>query len=155
MPLLCDRPHWRDVDFETSRFIVCKVCGVQIGDRLYEMGEELPRGVLEPDVLRQIYDTPLRLIELAEFAAWDPDLCEACAQKGVFLSQEVDQMEVVEEVTDEALQPEAEPTPPIIDPDIDINALDRTQLVELCEKLGLPTHGPNLQLRERISTKLA
>ncbi len=77
--LMCQRPEADQVAFdnEDQRFVVCKASGVRAGDRVYAMGEELPRGVLNARALRQIYDSPLRLIETFEFALSDEQLMAA------------------------------------------------------------------------------
>lgn len=80
--LLCNRPHVDSVDFTDARLIVSKSCGLDLGERHLEMGDEIPRGVLSVEALRLIYDTPLRLIETLDYAVQDPSLLEACLRRG-------------------------------------------------------------------------
>jgi len=75
--LLCMRPSADEVDFKDTRFIVCKSIGVNAGGRRFAMGEELPAGTLNERALREIYDTPLRLIETFEYALQDEQLMNA------------------------------------------------------------------------------
>jgi hypothetical protein len=81
----------KDVDFDTARFIVCKQSGLDIGEQHLEMGDEIPKGALNAIALRQIYETPLRLIETVEYAAQDPELAAACTRKNVSLDPESEQ----------------------------------------------------------------
>jgi hypothetical protein len=81
MPLLCDRPHPRFIDFDASRFVVA--IALTLGDRKLERGEEVPSGALDAYTLRCEYET--HRIELVSFAVSDPDLVMACASRGVSL----------------------------------------------------------------------
>lgn len=83
--LLCERPHVKDVDFDTSRFIVSTAVGLNIQGQHLIMGDEVPRGVLNDIALRQIYEPPLRLIETFEYVRQDPALTEACTRQGTVL----------------------------------------------------------------------
>ena len=74
MPMLCARTPADQVDYENERFVVCKVSGVTAGGCRYEIGEELPRGVLNVRAMREIYDTPTRLIETMDYALSDEQL---------------------------------------------------------------------------------
>jgi hypothetical protein len=75
--LMCARKPADQVDYENERFVVCKATGVNAYGVRYELGDELPRGVLQPRALREIYDTPLRLIETMDYALADEDLLAA------------------------------------------------------------------------------
>jgi hypothetical protein len=114
--LLCDRPPARFVDW-TSRFVVCKGVGLTVGEKHLEMGDEVPAGVLSAEALRQVYDTPLALIQLIEFAWTIPPLREACARRGVTYD----------------ITPSK---PQVVLPDV--TELNRKELILLCEELGVP-----------------
>ena len=47
MLTLCSRPHVKDVDFDTARFVVCTASGLKVNGQNLVMGDELPRGVLD------------------------------------------------------------------------------------------------------------
>jgi len=126
---LCDRPNARFVDW-TSRFVVGKGVGLNVSGKHLEMGDEVPGGVLSADALRQVYDTPLALIELIEFAWKNPELREACARRGVTLD----------------ITP---PKPQIVLPDL--TELTRDELILLCGELGVPADGTAKSLRQRLS----
>jgi hypothetical protein len=82
MPLLCDRPHPRFIDFEASRFVVS--IALTIGADKLERGEEVPAGVLDAYTLRCEYEA--HRIELVSYVReYDPDLVMACASRGVSL----------------------------------------------------------------------
>lgn len=84
--LLCERPHVKDVDFgDTARFIVSTASGLNVNGQHLVMGDEVPRGVLSVEAMRQIYEPPLRLIETVEYVREDPNLVEACNVKGTSL----------------------------------------------------------------------
>lgn len=79
--LLCDRPHAKTVDFDNSRFIVGKICGLNVQGRHLERGDEIPRGALSASSLREIYEPPLSLIEVLEYAVRDESLLQACLRR--------------------------------------------------------------------------
>lgn len=81
MLALCSRPHVKDVDFDTVRFVVCTASGLKVNGQNLVMGDELPRGVLDFHALQRIYDTPLRLIETIEYAREIPGLVQACERQ--------------------------------------------------------------------------
>lgn len=138
MPL-CDRPHERFVDFAASRFVVSMECGLEVDGRVLERGEEVPSGVLEPDALRQVYQRPLRRIELIEYAFNDPDMVdlrEACARKGVVLQQE----------TAEASRPTARES--LLQ---ELASLSKADLVKLAKSNGVPTNGSASDIRDRLA----
>jgi hypothetical protein len=133
--LLCDRPRACDVDFNTSRFVVSKACGITVGDRKLELGEEVPKGVLSANALRMEYEPPLSHLELLEYI-WlsDPNLREACARRGVSF-----------DIT-------PKPKSKVVLPDLD--KLNRGELVLLCELNGLSTDGTKQQLRKSLTALL-
>lgn len=136
LSLFCARPHVRTVDPRTARFVVGKVCGLDVNGRHLEMGEEVPRGVLSDEAIRQIYDTPLRRIETIEFAFQDEALRAECLRHGVQIEK-----------------PRAEePAPAPARPDLD--ELDFPELVRLCKKYHLSHVGNTRQLRQRLSAVL-
>lgn len=122
------------IDYATSRFVVCKATGLNVAGKHLEMGDEVPRGVLNALTLQTEYEPPLHRIELIEAAIQDPNLREACARRGVVLEASED------------------PKPQVVLPPLD--DLDRDELILLCESLGLSTHGNQKQLRKRLETKL-
>lgn len=82
MPLLCDRPHARYIDFDASRFVVA--IALTLGDKKLERGEEVPAGALDAYILRCEYEA--HRIELVSYVReHDPDLVMACASRGVSL----------------------------------------------------------------------
>ena len=85
MLALCSRPHVKDVDFDTARFVVCTASGLKVNGQNLVMGDELPRGVLDIHALQRIYDTPLRLIETIEYAREIPGLVKACERQNTSL----------------------------------------------------------------------
>ena len=85
MLALCSRPHVKDVDFDTARFVVCTASGLKVNGQNLVMGDELPRGVLNFHALQRIYDTPLRLIETIEYAREIPGLVQACERQNTSL----------------------------------------------------------------------
>ena len=85
MLTLCSRPHVKDVDFDTARFVVCTASGLKVNGQNLVMGDELPRGVLDIHALQRIYDTPLRLIETIEYAREIPGLVKACERQNTSL----------------------------------------------------------------------
>ena len=137
MPLFLHRPESWAIDFEASRFIVTKSCGVEIdGNRKLEMGEEIPKGALEADVLRQIYERPLCLIDTLEFVLQEPELREACARSGASW-----------QTPEESEGEEASFAPPSLE---EMNAMTRTELLALAEKLGVEVSGGAKQIRQQI-----
>lgn len=129
MPLLCERPHARYVDFDTSRFVVSDPAGLNLGDRILEWGEEIPRGVLDARALRLEYEHPMQRIQLLSYViAHDPELREAHARKTGL-----------------------DPRPKLLD---DLESLTRSQLVQLCEKQGLPSDGSKTDLRNRLAASI-
>ena len=99
--LLCNRLHVKEVDFnsDTARFIVSKTSGLNVNGQHLTLGDEIPRGVLTDIALRQIYDTPLRLIETIEYARQDPLLVEACTRQGTLLEDPPAQTQEPEVIT--------------------------------------------------------
>lgn len=83
--LFCDRPHVKEVDFAAVRLIVSTASGLNVNGQHLVMGDEVPRGVLSIEALRQIYEPPLRLVETVEYAREDPSLVEACQRQGTNL----------------------------------------------------------------------
>ncbi len=79
--LLCDRPHAKTIDFGASRFIVGKVCGLNVNGRHLERGDEIPKGALSASALREIYEPPLSLIEVLEYAVRDESLLQASLRR--------------------------------------------------------------------------
>lgn len=132
MTALCSRPHEKFVDFYAGRFVVCKWRGLELGHAKLECGDELPSGALSERALRLAYRA--RRIETVEYAATDPTLREACAQRGVSLDAK-------------ALQPAA---PVKISNDLD--KLSRAELAKLCEKYAINTNGSKDDLRQRLAT---
>jgi hypothetical protein len=83
--LFCERPHVKEVDFGTARFVVSTASGLNVSGKHLVRGDEVPRGVLTVEALRQIYEPPLRLIETVTFAQKDPSLVAACSERGTTL----------------------------------------------------------------------
>jgi hypothetical protein len=81
----CSRPHVKDVPFDTARFVVGSTSGVKVNGQTLVMGDEIPKGVLSVIALRQIYDTPVRLIETVEYARTVPGLVKACEDRNTSL----------------------------------------------------------------------
>lgn len=81
--LMCARKPADQVDYANERFVVCKTTGVNVYGTRYEMGDELPVGCLNPRALREIYDTPLRLIETMDYALADEQLLAAMMARPV------------------------------------------------------------------------
>lgn len=82
--LMCARRPADAVDFAAEKFVVCKATGVNIYGKRYEMGDELPVAAMPPRALKEIYDTPLRLIETLDYALADEQLLAAMmARPGV------------------------------------------------------------------------
>ena len=127
--LFCARPHAKFVDFNEGRFIVARGNGLDVGSSHLEYGDEIPKGALTAIALREVYEMQPG-IELLEYAWADPTLREACARRGV------------------AYDP-TPVSPKVVLPDLD--KLERTELVILCEECGLPTHGSIKQLRSRLA----
>jgi hypothetical protein len=148
--LLCDRPHERSIDFETSRFIVSKATGLDVNGIHLEMGDEVPEGGLSPRALRQVYEPPLSLIESLDYVKSmdDPYLREACARRGIVLedSQQPPTEPATEPITVEAPKPKFKAA--------QLDKLTRNGLVALCAKNGLPTDGNKSDLRSRLETLL-
>ena len=141
MNLLCDRPHARFVDFKTSRFVVAKTRGMQLGDRKLEMGDEVPPGALNAEALRQEYEPWMANIETVDYAREmaDPTLREACARRGVSLER-----------GSVAAQVAAAPASSVVD----LDALTQQEMKELCKRYGQPTSGNRAVLRDRLATIL-
>ena len=72
--MFCQRTPADQVDYANERFVVCKASGVTAGGRKFELGDELPSGILPPRAMREIYDTPLRLVETMDYAMADEEL---------------------------------------------------------------------------------
>lgn len=138
--LLCDRPQFHDLDLDASRFVVGKECGLEVdGVTKLEIGDEIPQGQLDEDTLRQIYEPPLSLIETLKFALGDPILCEACARRGVAeAAAPPDEAHVV--VKKLSLQ--------------EINAMNRDELVALCNQNGISSNGSKHNVRTRLAAFL-
>lgn len=83
---LCDRPLTRNVNFETSRFVASTARGMNLGDQILEMGDEVPKGALDARALRLAYD--VNRIETFERCLQLDYMREACARRGVRLEPE-------------------------------------------------------------------
>ena len=103
--LLCNRPLWRDLEPRSTRFVVGKVCGLQIEGRRLEMGEEVPPGSLTPYALNCVYERPLALIEERNYALTIDGLREAM---GVDRNQD----------RGEEAEPDAPAEPVVVKPDL-------------------------------------
>jgi len=142
--LLCKRPQVKTIDFRTARFVVGKSCGLNIGDKHYGIGEEVPHGVLESRVLARLYDTPTRRIELLDYALADPQLAPFCEAHGVG-----------REEPSEPAEQKAEGQEPVA-PRVSritmeqIHSLSRRDLAKLCERFGLQSQGNHAQLQRRL-----
>lgn len=77
LKLLCDRPVAQLIDFSAARLVVGTANGLNVNGQKLAMGEEIPPGALPAEALRCEYETPLRRIELYDFAMKDPELREA------------------------------------------------------------------------------
>ena len=86
--LFCARTPADQVDYANERFIACKSVGVTAGGRKFEMGDELPAGVLPPRAMREIYDTPLRLVETMDYALADPELLAVMMARPLVVTDE-------------------------------------------------------------------
>lgn len=81
--LMCARVPADQIDYDNERFVVCKWIGVLAGGQKFEMGDELPKGILNARALREIYDTPTRLIETMDYALADEDLLKSMMARPV------------------------------------------------------------------------
>ncbi len=96
MPMFCDRPHARQVDW-TSRFIVASDRGLDLSTGHLERGDLVPLDALDNYTLRCEYE--LRRIELVSFARdFDTDLREACARRKVSVGATTDGVDDTESV---------------------------------------------------------
>lgn len=141
---LCDRPHIRQVNFNTARFVVGTVRGLDVDGRHLERGEEVPRGALSETALRLEYDLPTRHIETVDYAFTDPDLRIECLKRGVVL--DVTTPQVAPPAQEEAAR--EVPQCVIVAPDLDV--LPYGDLVELCKENGISHVGNTKQLRARL-----
>ena len=91
--LMCARRPADLVDYANERFVVCKATGVNVYGVKYELGDELPAGCLPPRAMREIYDTPLRLIETMDYALADEDLLAAMMARPSVISPDDDEEE--------------------------------------------------------------
>lgn len=150
LTLSCSRPHIRTVDFQTARFVVAKVCGLDVDGRHLERGDEVPAGALSEVALRQIYDTPLRRIETVEYAfTQDEALRTECLSHGVPPPGDLpvpEEMPLTE--TDQMADEEEVPRAKVIAPDLD--RLSYGDLVELCKENGVNSNGNKHQLKKRL-----
>lgn len=150
--LLCDRPHTRFVDYETSRFVVTTCKGLTVPSGRLEFGDEVPAGALSPDALRQEYEPPLRRIDLIEFAMRDPIFREACARRGVTLEDEPEQPDSKPPST--VSENEQEPTVESSSQKLDFDSMKRGALRDFCRLRGINDKGSTGQIRERLRTLL-
>ncbi len=129
---LCARPHTRTIDYDASRFVVSKECGLDTDAGHLEYGDEVPRGLLSANALRQVYEPPLSRIELLEYAVTIPDLREACARRGVKLQDDP--------------EPELAAKP-------DFNAMDKKDLIAYCQQNRIPFDKKDdaTKLRKRLA----
>ena len=88
--LLCERPHERTIDFASSQFVVGKTRGININGQHLEYGDEVPQGVLDPRTLRQLYEPPVRSIELMDYALKDESLLQAMVERSKLSGIETD-----------------------------------------------------------------
>jgi hypothetical protein len=147
LTLSCSRPHIRTVDFRIERFVVAKVCGLDVDGRHLERGDEVPAGALSEMALRQVYDTPLRRIETVEYAfTQDEALRTECLARGV------PPPDSPEQEPPEAVKTEEPPRAVVIAPDLD--SLPYGDLVELCKENGVNSNGNKHQLKKRLSALL-
>ena len=141
-PLLCDRPHPSEVDFETSRFVVADWCGMRIGTKsgtkLLELGDEVPRGALDAESLRMEYEVPMRRIETIEFAMKLDHLREACARRGVRIDPVTDRDEMF--CAEEAAPVSQSPAFDMPQDESDLDNMTRQQLMEFCQSRGVVLH---------------
>lgn len=136
MPLLCERPHPRFVDFETSRFVVSIGRGLDLASGHLPFGAEIPKGSLNSRALQQEYGC--HRIETVQFAQKIPNLREACARMGVDLGQPV------------ALRHSA-PKPELLD---ELHAMKRAELSTLAQKYGVSSDGSKADIIQRLSPLL-
>ena len=127
-----NRPDERFVDFEASRFVVAADAGLPLSTGCLERGSAVPKDALDARTLR--FEYKVHRIELATYAATDPDLREACARRGVTLED----------------APASQPAAPakIFDK---LDTLSRGELTKLCERYGLSTTGSKDELRQRLT----
>jgi len=140
--MYCDRPHESTIDFADARLVVGTAHGLNVNGRMLAMGEEIPRGALSADALRLEYETPLRRIELLDYAMKDPDLCDAVArhqpQAGVLPKAEG----------------EPSPAPAMarkVCPDLNVSW---RELAKICHGYGLTDRGSKAELQQRIRAHL-
>jgi hypothetical protein len=146
----CDRPHENTIDFGASRFVVGKGCGIDVDGQHLELGDPVPEG-LGMDVLRRMYEPPLRLIEVVEYAMKVPELREACARR----QGEPAAVSAPAAQTPEPKTPAPDAHPPK-QPKYSTDYLDglsASELQNLCRKHKLATSYVNkAQLRDRLRT---
>lgn len=142
LELLCDRPHFDRIDYETSRFIVAQD-GTPVNKALgLTMGDEIPRGALDARTLRLEYKC--FRIEVDSYAATKPYLREACARRGVRLDQPAPSSPASQPVVSDARARVIA----MLDP------LTRRELTKMCEDHGLSSDGSKQDLRERLAALL-
>lgn len=144
LPLM-SRPNSRFIDFGASRFVVSMECGLNIDGKRLERGEEVPAGVLSAEALRQVYEPPLRRIELFEYAVRIPDLAAVCAAHGLNL----------EEATPEKPLLETPKPASIVIQSADFDTMSKAELVVWCDERDIPTHGTIDKIRKRIAHYLS
>lgn len=159
--LICSRPHPKEVDFRSSRFVVSTAAGLLVSGTKLERGDLIPDGVLSETALRQEYEKPLARIELLEYAATDASLCEACARRGVDVSGVLADSDSCSAALSAAVSL-ALPVP--VEPAVsdarsdalpaDLDHLFRQDLIALCQQNGLSTLGSRKQLRDRLAAVL-
>ena len=137
-----DRPTSREVDFRVARLVVRTARGLDVDGRHLERGDEVPRGGLSDEALRQIYEPPLRQIETIEYVFMhDEALRTECLARGVHLG-------AAPPVQEEAHARQSY----VIAPDLD--RLSYGDLVELCKENGLKHAGNANALRSRLKASL-
>jgi hypothetical protein len=152
LKLYCDRPHEKTIDFSAARLVVATAHGLNVNGRMLAMGEEVPQGALPADALRMEYETPLRRLELLEYAMKDPDLRDAVVRHRQSGSS--------------AAVEQAEPSPAPVpapapakarerkDAHLDLDAKTMRELAKICRDYKLSDRGSKLALQHRIRTHL-
>lgn len=154
MTLFSDRIPPQSVDYDTSRFVVSTIAGLNVDGQKLEMGDEVPHGVLSAYALQCEYQRPPGRIELLRYALTVPDLREACARRGVDVTGVLADSDsnpapdkVDGEEHDVRIEHEVEPVP-------DLEKLNKEELKSLCERSGLSTNGSEKSLRRRLAALL-
>lgn len=160
MELLCSRPSIRDVDFDTSRFVVCKENGLDVGlpgAGVVHLcrGDLVPEEALDARALALLYDTPCHALETLEHALTLTDLCEACARRGV-TTESAKTSAAGKQPDSLAGEAAAVDFSTMTKDQISeyLNSLSREQLSALCYQSGLDERGSKKQLRSRLSAML-